>query len=239
MSNRGVDRYEQYRKERENNYLRLVIIIGLIGLILVGKGSVFSEETPIQSRLVTPSRDNLSKFKDDLFYYSLNVNKKNVREIHNEIKNMAYEIERYEEKLHNYKNEERQLNIMMNQNPMEEYKHNKLDLIAFMVESLKEMNLVYEIDYNYQPHSEEQEEEEVATESMTDDEESPEEIETYTQYYDTFMVKVYQIDTQDNYNKVIQFLDNIFIREPYSIIEVNISYDEVSESYYLELILGI
>ena len=66
----------------------------------------------------------------------------------------------------------------------------------------------------------------------------PEYIDNMYTNKDLFAISIYQLDS-DNYQKVINFLDQIFIKEAYTIDNVKIDYDKVSKSYYLELIIGI
>ena len=243
---------EKLKKEKESNYLRLVVIIALLTILILGKGDIrtgtFPEGTESVSSLTLPRKGNLKNFKDDFINYVVYVKKLGFTKTHRENYNLVSDIHQGKERLEELKQEEEQLQALINNVPVEVYEHNKLDLTAFIVEELKSYNLVYAIKYNYDFNSEDGEESEESGESEESEEgeESEESEESEEQLNpnavtvtDAFAVRVYQIDQDDNYNKVLNVLDTMFIREPYEILKIKVGYDEISKSYYLEFAIGI
>lgn len=241
MAKKQLSRVEQLKKEKENNYMRLAIIVGLMAFVLIGNTNILnSGEVAVTNTFTLFNKSNLNKFKDDVMDYTININKKNIKELDNEIETLVEKINNSRVQLNQYKAEEKQLEALLTRTPVELYQHNKLDLIAFMIEVLKSEDLIYEVNYTY---VEEIEEEEVAVDPNANIDPvtgEPIQAEVFepTINKDLFSISIYQFNSE-NYQKVLNFLDTIFIREAYSIENVKIDYDKVTESYYLELIIGI
>lgn len=239
MAKKQLSRVEQLKREKENNYMRLAIIVGLLAFILIGNTNILNPgEVAVTNTFTLFNKSNLNQFKNDIMDYTLNINKKNIKGLNSEIESLVEKINSGRVKLNQYKMEEKQLEALLTRTPVELYQHNKLDLIAFMIEVLKSEDLIYEVNYNYVEEVEEVDPNtnvETATEESTETE--TEVIEPISNK-DLFSISIYQFNS-DNYQKVLNFLDTIFIREAYSIKNVKIDYDKVTESYYLELIIGI
>ena len=229
--------------KKNTPYMTLSLMMILIIFLFVGKYDVSlpgegGTQPPLISISLKESPKYYKSLGKDFLRFLREYNKTNAIKLNKSIKNKIIpEIAYAQTKLEELKLREKDLNSMLTSIPREEYIHNKLELSSFIVNELKEEALVYEIVYNYDSAPPSQEEQEVTEEEGYIEETTT--TSSYSSYSNKFMIKIYQINEDDNYEKVTRVMNNIFIKEPYEIAEMEMGFDNISESYYLMLVIQI
>lgn len=231
-----MNEYEKLKKERESNYFRLAIGIILVIIFLLGNKDLTEKEHQ-NVQLVPPSVSEFEQFQESLITYIMDVNKTGFRGTHQDIPNLVAGINNKQFELSRFRQEERQLQSLIDAVPTTHYVHNKLDLSSFMVKELESNGLNYSINYNPTFNAE-------SVESVEGEVEEGSEVVSSidfgnTQATDAFSIKVFRVDESDNYYRLMEVLDRVFIKEPYEILRVNMAYDEVTEGYFYEFTIGI
>ena len=225
-------------------YMTLSLMMILIIFLFVGKYDVSSPgeggtQPPLTAISLKESPQYYKSLGNDFLRFLREYNKTGAIKLNKSIKNKIIpEIAYAQTKLEELKLREKDLNSMLMNIPREEYLHNKLELSSFIVNELKQESLVYEIVYNYDNVPSAQEEQE-GTEEEGYVEETTSTTSSYSSYSNKFMIKIYQINEDNNYEKVTRVMNDIFIKEPYEIAEMEMGFDNISESYYLMLVIQI
>ena len=228
------------KKKNSMSYLTVFLIAFLVLTFFIGKLDIAavseSEEgtSPRQLRLLSlgDTVDHYINLGKDLTSFIRDYKKLNLFTLDKTLRQQIIpEIENYESKLQKLKSEEQQINKLISSIPTEEYVHNKIELSSFIVDELKKQNLIYEINYNFSNETEDANSE---TQTENNDENT-----VLSPYTNQIMIKIYQIDKDDNYNKMLAVMDSIFIREPYEIKTLKMLYDKDVASYYLMLVIEV
>lgn len=214
------------------NFVRVMIIVILTAIMIVGnfdvtltEGLEEGEIIPTLTRIEEGSvRDDLGYILKDFTTYCLNFNKLKAFGINKEIKTRTLpHIESLKGQVSDLKAREQLLERTINSLPNSEYIHSKMELSSFIVEELKDKELIYEIGYNY----------------MREEEEEDNKEEVVTRYSNTFKITIYKINEEGNYERLMQVLENIFIKEPYEIKNLNMEYNELTGSYTLSFVIEV
>lgn len=236
-------------KGDNSGIVRLVIIVLLATILIIGNNQIKDNPETLTRLSMDSIRGNGREFLRNFFNFQRNYNKVSAVKLNKEIKNnIIPSIESANESLQRKRAEEQALQNEINSIPTSEYVHTKMELSSFMVEKLKEQELVYEIDYNYSgqegmkklavkevPEEGEQETEEPETEEPETETEEEQEV----VYADKFKITVYKINEGENYKKLNQVLESIFIQEPYEISGVKMEYSELTRCYTLSFIVEV
>lgn len=216
-------------------YVTLAIIIILTAFLFLGKISIANPEESGEGIIPPPLTliekgqslgyyQNLGK---DLIKFLREYNKTGAFKLHRDLKgNLKTDIENHKNRLQSLKEQEKKLKAELNNIPREEYIHNKLELSSFIVDRIANQSLPYEIVYNY--------EDEVQEETPIEGE-----VVQAGKYSNQFMIKIFQINHDDNYAKANKVLEEVFIKEPYEIIKTEVGFDSISESYYLMIVIQV
>lgn len=250
-----------------NSFLIPIVIVVFCLIVLIGgKLDVLKTDAGNLNPITRLRKGEVKggNLPNDFKYFAREISKRNVFTVNKDIKGkMVPRKAELEKKLIDLRAEEANLNHSINNIPVDDFVHDKMNLATFIVQELKNSDLIYEIDYNYVDGNFETEEElekmeadgELVEEEFTEDlDEDVEEdadgeeitaVEESTNsnlrkfYGDTFAIRVYDVDKGNNFEKLNRVLDNICVREPYQISQIKMKDNDVTKSYYFQIVIEV
>lgn len=238
-------------------FVYVTIIFLAIVILSIGKTNLIAEnQKKVEGVEIVPvttlTRLNKSEITSghllrDIQTYIFQVNKFGALNQSRALKeNLVPKNKELDLKLKELKEKETRLHQAINSIPTEEFQHDKMTLASYIVRELKEHELTYEIDFNYDgddpldSEKEEEVEEEVAGDFEYTEEDIPGTEQILQEFVgDAFAVTIYEINKGDNYQKLNNVLDLIFIKEPYEITRTSMKYNSLTKSYYLQLVIEV
>lgn len=176
---------------------------------------------------------NIVPFFRGLSYFIVNIQKLDTFKMSKDLtKNIIPLIKEKEEEKQRCELQAEQLRNEQTKYAQLNWKHDKITLSSFIIEKLKEHELIYEINYNFTyDKSPEEDNQQNSGENQ--------EVGTVISKTDTFKVTIYKVDQDGNYEKLKKVLNDIYIQEPYEIEGLDLYFDELTESYAFSFVIKV